>query len=214
VLEAARREGVRRVVLASSCAIYGDRDRPAREDDPARPTSPYAGSKVAMEDLARLYGRAFSVESVILRYFNVYGPGQDPRSPYAAAIPLFLEALLAGQAPLIHGDGRQSRDFVFVEDVVAANLQAAQASAAAGQTFNIASGTSASLLDVMAVLRRLLPSSPDPAFGQARPGDIRSSAADIARAAEALGYRPAHDLHQGLLATVEWMRARPKPSAE
>jgi UDP-glucose 4-epimerase len=206
VLEAARRERVRRVVLASSCAVYGDRDGPVAEDAASRPMSPYASSKLAMEDLARLYTSAMDLQTVCLRFFNVYGPRQDVHSPYAAVIPLFIEGLLDGRPPTIHGDGGQSRDFVFVEDVVQAMLQAAQA-AAAGQLFNIGQGQSRTVLKLAEVLAALVPGSPAPVFGPAREGDIRTSAADIGRATKALGYRPAWDLHQGLQATVEWIRA-------
>jgi UDP-glucose 4-epimerase len=213
VLEAARREHVRRVVLASSCAVYGDAAGPVAEDAAPRPLSPYAASKLAMEDLARLYHTAFGLETVGLRFFNVYGPRQDVHSPYAAVIPLFIEAMIAGRPPTIYGDGRQSRDFVFVDDVVQANLLASQAPAVAGQTFNVGLGASATLLDLVQALRRLLPDGPAPVFGPPRAGDVRTSAADVGRAAKALGYRPAHDLHQGLQATVEWIRVARGPAA-
>jgi len=212
VLEAARREQVRRVVLASSCAVYGDHDGPVGEGAAPRPMSPYAQSKLAMEDLARLYTSAFALATVCLRFFNVYGPRQDVHSPYAAVIPLFIRGLLDGRPPTIYGDGAQSRDFVFVEDVVQAILLAA-AAPAGGETFNVAQGTSATIVELAEALRRLVPGSPGPVFGPARPGDIRTSAADIRRATEALGYRPACDLHRGLQATVEWMRASGGPAA-
>ena len=211
VLEAARREQVRRVVLASSCAVYGDHDGPVAEDAASRPMSPYASSKLAMEDLARLYTSAMGLQTVCLRFFNVYGPRQDVHSPYAAVIPLFIEGLLDGRPPTIHGDGGQSRDFVFVEDVVQAMLQASQA-VAGGQVFNIGQGQSRTVLELAEVLAALVPGSPAPVFGPARAGDIRISAADIGRATKALGYRPAWDLHQGLQATVEWIRAWRRPA--
>ena len=211
VLEAARRELVRRVVLASSSAVYGDHDGPVAEDAASRPMSPYASSKLAMEELARLYTSAMGLQTVCLRFFNVYGPRQDVHSPYAAVIPLFIEALLDGRPPTIHGDGGQSRDFVFVEDVVQAMLQASQA-AVAGQVFNIGQGQSWTVLELVQVLADLVPGSPAAVFGPVRAGDIRTSAADVGRATKALGYRPAWDLHQGLQATVEWIRARPRPA--
>ena len=213
VLEAARRERVRRVVLASSCAVYGDHEGPVAEDAASRPMSPYAQSKLAMEDLARLYTSALGLQTVCLRFFNVYGPRQDVHSPYAAVIPLFIEGLLDGRPPTIHGDGGQSRDFVFVEDVVQAMLQASQA-AVGGQLFNIGQGQSRTVLELAEALAALVPGSLAPVFGPARAGDIRTSAGDIGRATKALGYRPAWDLHHGLQATVEWMRARPGPAAE
>jgi len=212
VLEAARREQVRRVVLASSCAVYGDHAGPAAEDAASRPMSPYASSKLAMEDLARLYASALGLQTVCLRFFNVYGPRQDVHSPYAAVIPLFIEGLLDGRPPTIHGDGGQSRDFVFVEDVVQAMLQASQA-VVGGRVFNIGHGQSRTVLELAEVLATLVPGSPAPVFGPARAGDIRLSAADIGRATKALGYRPAWDLQRGLQATVEWMRAWRRPAA-
>ena len=212
VLEAARREQVRRVVLASSCAVYGDHDGPVAEDAASRPMSPYASSKLAMEDLARLYTSAFGLQTICLRFFNVYGPRQDVHSPYAAVIPLFIEALLDGRPPTIYGDGEQSRDFVFVEDVVQAMLEASEA-AVGGQVFNVGQGQSRTVLELAEALAAIVPGSPAPVFGPARAGDIRTSAADIGRATKALGYRPAWDLHQGLQATVEWMRAWRRPAA-
>jgi nucleoside-diphosphate-sugar epimerase len=212
VLEAARREQVQRVVLASSCAVYGDYDGPVAEGAASRPMSPYASSKLAMEELARLYHQAFGLETVVLRFFNVYGPRQDVHSPYAAVIPLFIEALLAGQPPMIYGDGRQSRDFVFVADVVQALLLASEKPSVGSQIFNVGRGQSATVLELAEVLRGLLPGSPAPVFGPLRSGDIRSSAADIGRATQSLGYRPAYDLHHGLQPTVEWMRARRGPA--
>jgi len=211
VLEAARREQVRRVVLASSSAVYGDHDGPVAEDAASRPMSPYASSKLAMEELARLYTSAMGLQTVCLRFFNVYGPRQDVHSPYAAVIPLFIEGLLDGRPPTIHGDGGQSRDFVFVEDVVQAMLQASQA-AVAGQVFNIGQGQSWTVLELAETLAALVQESLPPVFGPARAGDIRTSAADIGRATKALGYRPAWDLHQGLQATVEWIRAWRRPA--
>jgi nucleoside-diphosphate-sugar epimerase len=174
--------------------VYGNQDGPVSEAAGVQPLSPYALSKLAMEDLARLYTRTFHLETVCLRFFNVYGPRQDPGSPYAAVIPLFLEALLAGRAPTIYGDGRQSRDFVFVDDVVKSMLLSDQAQNASGETFNIGFGESATILALAETLRRLLPGSPEPVFAPARVGDIRASAADIGRATQVLGYRPACDL--------------------
>jgi len=212
LLEAARREGVRRVVLASSCAVYGDRQEPVDEDAEPRPQSPYAASKLAMEDLARLYHRTLGLATVCLRFFNVYGPRQDPASPYAAVIPRFIEAMHRGHAATIFGDGEQSRDFVFVEDVVQALLLAAEAPAAPGGTFNIGRGQATTILELETTLRQLFPGAPPTIRAPERPGDIRLSQADIRRATETLGYRPVHDLHHGLQATVEWMR-RSLPTA-
>jgi UDP-glucose 4-epimerase len=205
VLEAARREQVRRVVLASSCAVYGNQSGPLSEAATSRPVSPYAASKLAMEDLARLYHSAFGVETVCLRLFNVYGPRQSAASAYAAVIPLFIQQTVAGRAVTIHGDGHQSRDFVYVDDVVQ-SVRLASTAAAAGGILNIGQGKSITILQLVETLRQLLPGT-TPAFGPPRPGDVQESAADIGRAAESLGYRPAWDLHKGLSATVEWTRA-------
>jgi UDP-glucose 4-epimerase len=213
VLEASRRERVGRVVLSSYCAVYGDSPARSTETSEAKPLSPYAASKLAMEDLARLYHSVFGVETVCLRYFNVYGPRQNPRSAYAAVIPLFIDAMLKGQPPTIFGDGRQSRDFVFVEDVVQANLLAADAPSVAGHTFNIGRGASVTVRMLADMLQALIPGAPPPVFAEARPGDIRLSAGDIQAATQALGYRPAYDLQQGLQATVEWSRAAGPPAA-
>ncbi len=208
VLEAARREGVRRVVLASSCAVYGDRSAAASEDAAGDARSPYAASKLAMEGLARLYSELFDLEVVCLRYFNVYGPRQDPRSPYAAVIPLFVQAMLDNRPATIYGDGTQSRDFVFVEDIVHANLLAAEAQGASGGVFNIGRGEAVTVLELLHELRHFFPKAPEPVFAAPRPGDILLSAGDVRRAAQALGYRPAWPLHRGLEATVQWVRSQ------
>lgn len=212
VLEAARREGVRRVVLSSSCAVYGNSSAIVSETTPPCPLSPYAASKLAAEDLTRLYHNAFGLETVCLRYFNVYGPRQDPNSPYAAVIPLFIGAMLAGEPVTVFGDGQQSRDFVYVEDVVKANLLASEDPGAVGEVLNIGTGTSMSVMDLVAALRGLIPHTPEPMFGPERPGDIRFSSGDIRKATGTLGYRPAHDLQQGLRETVEWVRAHAGPA--
>ena len=214
VLEAARRENVRRVVLSSSCAVYGDHDGAVSEDSVTRPMSPYASSKLAMEEAARLYGVAFGLETVCLRPFNVYGPRQDEGSPYAAVIPLFIRAMVDGRPAVIYGDGKQTRDFVYVADVVQAIRLALSSPSAAGGVFNIAHGRSVSIVELGRTLTRLIPGASEPRFAEARPGDIRTSAADIRRAGKALGYRPAWDLHKGLAATVEWMRAASRPTGE
>jgi nucleoside-diphosphate-sugar epimerase len=158
-----------------------------------------------MEDLARLYHSVFGLETVCLRLFNVYGPRQTAASAYAAVIPLFIRETLTGRAVTIHGDGHQSRDFVYVDDVVQA-VRLASTAAEAGGILNIGQGKSITILQLVETLRQLLPGT-TPAFGPPRPGDVQESAADIGRAAESLGYRPAWDLHKGLSATVEWTRA-------
>ncbi len=208
VLWAAHQAGVRRVVLASSAAVYGEAQGPVKEDAPKAPLSPYAASKLAMEAAGRLFTTAYDLPTVALRFFNVYGPLQPPDSPYAAAIPIFTQALLEGRTPVIFGDGLQTRDFVYVEDVVQANLLAAEREAAVGRVFNIGGGSSVSILGLIEVMRELIPGSPAPVHGPPRPGDIRSSQADISGAREALGYRPETALEAGLQKTVEWFRER------
>ncbi len=208
VLEAARKAGVRRVVLASTCAVYGNTAPPARESAPTTPLSPYSASKLAMEQAADLYARVYGTPTVCLRYFNVYGPQQPLESEYAAVIPSFIRAMLAGEAVSIHGDGLQTRDFVAVHDVVRANLLAAVCEVGSGEVVNIGSGRSVSILHLAERLERLLPGSKSPRFGPPRPGDIRTSAADLSKAKQALGYRPEFGLDQGLQATIEWFRSK------
>lgn len=208
LLELARQAGVAKVVLASSAAVYGDAEAfPLREDLPYRPLSPYAASKAANEVYARLYTLAFGLPVVALRYFNVYGPRQRPDSPYAAAIPIFIRRMLDGQPPTVFGDGTQRRDFVFVGDVVRANLLAAESSAADGQVLNICTGVEVSLLDLLAVLRDLIPHAPEPVFAPPRPGDIQRSVGDPTRAERLLGFRAQTPLPEGLAQVVAWMKA-------
>jgi UDP-glucose 4-epimerase len=207
VLWAAHQVGARRVVMASSAAVYGEAEGPVAEADPLHPISPYAASKVAMEEAGQLFARSYGVPTVSLRYFNVYGPRQRADSPYAAVIPIFIEQMLEGEAVTIHGDGRQSRDFVFVEDVVRANLLAADLPADRSGVFNVAGGTSVSVEELARTLRRLIPGAPEADWGPSRPGDIRFSAADLRHSSQALGYRPATGLERGLQQTVEWFRA-------
>jgi nucleoside-diphosphate-sugar epimerase len=206
VLHAAQQAGVKRVVLASSAAVYGDSRGAIHEDVPKNPASPYAVSKLAMEETARLFTRTYGLETVCLRFFNVYGPGQSPDSPYAAVIPQFIDDLVSGKGITIHGDGGQTRDFVYVEDVAQACLLAMEHPAAAGKTLNIAGGTSVSILELAGILQGFYPGAPEVQFGPSRPGDIRLSLADIGQAQATLGYRPATAFEEGLARTVEWFR--------
>jgi UDP-glucose 4-epimerase len=210
VLEAARRVGARRVVLACSCAAYGDGlEQPKHESLPPRPASPYAAQKVAAELFAQTYTRALGLPCVALRFFNVYGPRQDPKSEYAAAIPRFATLLLQGKPPVIYGDGKQTRDFVHVSDVVRANLLAATSEAAAGEVINVASGRSASLLELVALLREAVGAKAlgiEPEHQAARPGDLRASSADLAKARRMLGYEPRVVLRDGLEQLVQALR--------
>ncbi len=204
LLEAARQAGCKRVVLASSAAVYGaSQDIPLRESAPAECLSPYAASKLFNETLAQLYSGAYKLPVVALRYFNVYGPRQSPRSAYAAVIPKFIEALHSGQSPIVFGDGRQTRDFIFVEDVVRANLLAAEANDAAGRVFNICSCAESSLLDLLDTLCSLFPKTPKAKFAEARLGDVPRSLGDPSAASEALGFRALVSLQEGLKRCVE-----------
>jgi UDP-glucose 4-epimerase len=209
VLAAARRAGVRRVVLASSSSVYGGAQHGATpEKAPLTPLSPYGVSKLAGEHYARLFADLYGVETVILRYFNVFGPRQDPQSQYAAVIPRFIDSLLSGRSPEVYGDGLQSRDFTFVADAVAANLCAATTPAerCSGRAFNIARGEPQTVLDLLAILGRHLDVDIAPRHLEARPGDIRHSHADITAAYDVLGYQPAVPFADGLAQTVAWFR--------
>ena len=211
LLSAARDAGVRRVVLASSSSVYGGAaTRPTHESAPLLPRSPYAVTKLTGEHYARVFAELFGLETVSLRYFNVYGPRQRPDSAYAAVVPLFMEALSTGQAPIVHGDGGQSRDFTFIDDVVDANVAALAASAEAcrGQAYNIAGGVEHSVLDVLHAIGRVLGVAPQPVHAEPRAGDVRHSLADASAAAQHLGWRAQVPLEEGLRRTVEWFLAR------
>jgi nucleoside-diphosphate-sugar epimerase len=202
VLLAARDEGVRRVVYASSSSLYGaSTELPKREDMHPLPIAPYAVSKLAAEGYCRAFHQVYGLETVALRYFNVFGPGQDPQSQYAAVIPNFITAALDGGRPTVHGDGEQSRDFTFVDNAVDANLLAASAAGAAGEAFNIACGERTSLNDIIARLSTLAGREIESVNTDPRPGDVRHSLADISKAREVLGYAPAVDFEEGLRRT-------------
>jgi UDP-glucose 4-epimerase len=207
LLDAARRAGVRRVVYASSSALYGDRPTsPKRETDLPAPISAYGAAKLAAEYYCRAFSASFPLETVALRYFNVFGPRQDPKNPYAAVIPIFITAILAGRPPVIFGDGGQSRDFTFVGDVVQANLLAADAPAAANQVMNVATGRSITLLKLLAGLNEVMGTNIPPTFAPPRPGDIYESTADITLARRLLGYEPRVSLIDGLRQSIEYYR--------
>lgn len=202
VLLAARDEGVRRVVYASSSSLYGaSTELPKREVMPTLPIAPYAVSKLAAEGYCRAFHQVYGLETVALRYFNVFGPGQDPQSQYAAVIPNFITAALEDRQPIVHGDGEQSRDFTFVDNAVDANLLAASAAGAAGEAFNVACGERISLNEIIARLSALSGKEIEPVNVDPRPGDVRHSLADISKAREVLGYEPAIDFDEGLRRT-------------
>jgi len=211
LLKASVDRGVRRLVYASSSSVYGGiAPVPTSEASPPFPRSPYAVTKVVSEQYCRVFAELFGLETVSLRPFNVYGPRQRPDSAYAAVVPLFIDALTAGRPPTVHGDGKQSRDFTFISDVVDANLAAARAPASvcAGNTFNIAGGVSHSLLDLLEILGRILGVEPEPDFVAHRAGDIRHSGADLTAARRDLGYEPCVTYEEGLVRTVAWTRQR------
>jgi nucleoside-diphosphate-sugar epimerase len=203
VLVAARDSGVRRVVFAASSSAYGDTpELPKRETMAPRPKSPYAAQKHAGENYMRIFHEVYGLETVSLRYFNVFGPRQDPTSAYAAVIPRFLTAVLAGTPPTVYGDGRQTRDFTYIDNVVEANMNACTApKTACGGVYNIACGARISLLEILDIMFGLAGRRVTPRFEPPRTGDVRDSLADISRARELLGYSPAVDFRQGLSKT-------------
>jgi UDP-glucose 4-epimerase len=209
VLLGAARAGVRRVVFAASSSVYGDSpDLPRRESQPTRPLSPYAVSKVAAEQYVHVLGRLHGVETVALRYFNIFGPGQDPASQYAAVIPRFIIAGLEGRRPVIFGDGRQSRDFTYVGNAVDANLRAMAAPLPEDATFNIGCGTQYTLLELVDAIGRVLGRDLDPVFSDPRPGDVPHSRADITEATRHLGYGVTVPFDEGIGRTVRWYQER------
>jgi UDP-glucose 4-epimerase len=195
VLEAARNASAKRVVFASSAAIYGDDpELPKIEDMPAKPLSPYAVDKLASEYACQMYTRLYGLETVCLRYFNVYGPRQDPSSAYSGVISVFADRLKEGAQPTIYGDGEQTRDFIYISDVVAANINAATEPGAAGDVFNVATGNKVSLNELLRVMAGLCGQESNPTYGEARPGDIRHSLANINKAVKQLNVEPDHFL--------------------
>ena len=208
LLLASRDSGVRRVVFASSSSIYGaDPTLPKSEDRAPLPISPYAVAKLASEGYCRSFSHVYGLETVALRYFNVFGPRQDPLSQYAAVIPRFITALLNDQGPVVFGDGEQSRDFTYIDNVVDANLRAAEADGVSGQTFNIACGERISLNRLLDEIRGIVGSEVEASYLESRQGDVKHSLADISRARAQLGYEPLVDFNEGLLRTIEALRA-------
>ena len=205
VLIAARRHGVKRVVYASSSSVYGDsQELPKVETMTPNPKSPYAVAKLAAEYYCRVFGELHGLPTVSLRYFNVFGPRQDPNSQYSAVIPLFVKALIEGRAPAIYGDGEQSRDFTYISNVVDANLLACEANLTGARVYNIACGGRYTLNELFAALRSRIGASVQPAYGPARPGDVKHSMAGIERIERELGYKVGVSFDEGIDRTVQW----------
>src|SRR5262249_486441 len=208
ILIAARDAKVKRRVYAGSSAAYGNpATRPKREDMPPNPLSPYALQKLVAEQYCQMFTHLYGLETVTIRYFNVFGPRQDPGSPYSGVISLFSSALLAGKRPTIYGDGEQTRDFTYVANVVDGVLKAVEAPMASGEVINVATAGRISLNELVRVMNHLVGTSLDAIFQEPRAGDVRDSQADISKARAILGYEPSVSLEEGLRRTLEWCRA-------
>jgi UDP-glucose 4-epimerase len=210
VLDAARRAGVRRVVYAASSSAYGGRSDPDGQVEaaPLEPLSPYAAAKLAGELYLQAFAHTFDIETVRLRFFNIFGPRQRADSPYSGVIALFIAAMSAGKTPTVHGDGLQSRDFTFVGNAVQVLRKAAAAPGVSGRVYNVGTGASITVLDLIDALNRILGTKLKPAFGPTRTGDVRFSRADISAARKDLGYEPDVAFDEGLKRTVEWYRTQ------
>lgn len=208
MMEASRQNGVKKFVYASSSSVYGDHPvLPKKEGQEGKVISPYALTKKVDEEYGRLYKELYGLDTYGLRYFNVFGRRQDPNGMYAAVIPKFIRQLLHGEVPTINGDGRQSRDFTYIDNVIQANMRACLASGeAAGQAFNIGAGGREFLIDIYYDLCEALDKKVEPNFGPARKGDVRDSNADITKARELLGYEPEYDFKQGIQLAIEWYK--------
>jgi len=208
ILVAARDAGVKRLVYAGSSSAYGNTETlPKREDMPTNPLSPYALQKLVAEQYCQMFTHLYGFETVTIRYFNVFGPRQDPGSPYSGVISLFSTALLEGRQPTIYGDGGQTRDFTYVANVVDGVLRACEASKAAGEVINVACGIRISLNDLLRVMNTIVGTNIQAIYKEARAGDVRDSQADITKAKALLGYTPIVTLEQGLAQTLEWCRS-------
>lgn len=205
ILLASKKASVKKFVFASSSSVYGDDEHlPKKEGSEGNPLSPYALTKLAGEKYCQLFSEIYGLPTVCLRYFNVFGPRQDPFSEYAAVIPNFITRLLSDMAPIIYGDGEQSRDFTYVANVVEANLQAAHTPDISGQVLNLGNGVRTSVNDLARTLMALTKKDIEPVYEEERPGDVRHSFADISKAEDLLGYTPRVSLEDGLLKTIEW----------
>ncbi len=207
VLLASRDAKIKRVVFAGSSSVYGDTEvLPKTESMPTNPLSPYALQKLMGEMYLQMFTRLYGLETVTTRYFNVFGPRQDPGSPYSGVISLFIKALSEGTRPVIYGDGGQTRDFTYVSNVVDGVLRAAEAPGVGGQVFNVATNHRISLNELLATLKKIFASDVEPIYKDARQGDVRDSQADISKAEKLLGYKPIVGLEEGLRKTVDWFR--------
>lgn len=208
ILDAAVKNDIKRVVVAASSSAYGDTPTlPKEESMPTKPLSPYAVAKLTQENYARAFNTCYGLETVSLRYFNVFGPHQDPNSDYAAVIPKFIRIMLSGKAPVIYGDGKQSRDFTFIENVISANMLAATtANETKGEVVNIACGKRMDLNELVAQLNKILGTDIKPEYSEAAKGDVKHSLADISKAEKLIGYKPIVDLDEGLRRTAEWVK--------
>jgi nucleoside-diphosphate-sugar epimerase len=210
VLVAARDAGVKRVVYAGSSSAYGNTPTlPKVETMPTAPLSPYALQKLVAEQYAQMFTQLYGLETVTIRYFNVFGPRQDPSSPYSGVISLFISALCEGRQPTIYGDGEHTRDFTYVANVVDGVLRACRAQGASGEVINVATGGRVSLNQLFRTLRDLIGAKVDPKYAPPRPGDVRDSQADIGKAREVLGYEPLVSFEEGLERTVAWYKTQP-----
>jgi nucleoside-diphosphate-sugar epimerase len=214
ILVAARQAGVKRLVYAGSSSAYGDTPTlPKREDMPTNPLSPYALQKLVGEQYCQMFTQLYGFPTVTTRYFNVFGPRQDPGSPYSGVISLFATALLEDRPPIIHGDGEQTRDFTYIANVVDGVLRACESPQAAGEVINVATGLRISLNELLRVLNRLVGANVQPVYKGPRAGDVRDSQADISKAKALLGYEPAVSFEDGLKRTLDWCRAENATSA-
>ena len=209
ILWAAKDAGAQRLVFASSTSVYGDNpELPKREEMSGVPLSPYALSKLVGEKTCQSFSKIYGLPTVCLRYFNVYGPRQDPRSQYAAAVPIFIARMVKGERPSIYGDGEQTRDFIFVLDIAQANILAAETPGVGGEIFNVASEGSLTINALVRTINEVLGAALEPSYEPARPGDILHSAADIERARERLNFRPLYEFRRGLELTIAWFKSK------
>ena len=208
ILVAARDAGVKRLVYAGSSSAYGDTPTlPKREDMPTRPLSPYALQKLVAEQYCQMFTQLYGLETVTIRYFNVFGPRQDPGSPYSGVISLFSTALLEGREPMMYGDGEQTRDFTYVANVVDGVLRACTAPDASGEVINVATGGRISLNELLRTMNRIVGTELTARYAEARAGDVKDSQADITKARQLLGFEPIVQLEEGLRRTLDWCRA-------